>query len=126
MPDKHTQKGAKLKTSPEKLYKAALKVLDERKAEDIFSVDLKGQSALMDYIIIASGSSSRQVTALANYLKKAFMDNGVKPVRIEGLPQGDWALIDAGDVLVHLFRSEVREFYHLDDRFEEKDEPADS
>ena len=119
---KRAKKVVKVKANPEKLYKAALKVLDERKAEDILPVDLQGRSALADYIIIASGSSSRQVAALADYLRKAFIENGVKPVRIEGLPQGDWVLIDAGDVLVHLFRPEVRDFYQLEERFEEPDE----
>lgn len=113
---------AKAKDLSAKLYKAAMAVLDERKAEGIFSVDLKGHSALADYIIIASGTSSRQVSALSNYLRKAFHELGVKPVRIEGLPQGDWVLIDAGDVLVHLFRPEVREYYQLEERWAEKDE----
>lgn len=113
------KKTTKTPNMAEKLHKAAMKVLDEKKAEGIISVDLKGQSALADYIIIASGGSSRQVAALSEYLRKAFSKLGVKGVRTEGLPQGDWVLIDAGDILVHLFRPEVREFYQLEDRFEE-------
>lgn len=122
-----TPKKAKTKTPQDKakakkLCEVALKLLDERKAEDILSVDLEGQSALADYIIIASGGSSRQVAALADYLRRDFLKHGVKPVRIEGLPQADWVLVDAGDVIVHLFRQEVRDYYKLDDRFEQDDE----
>lgn len=115
-------KTAESKALAKKIFDKALKILDERKAEDILSVDLEGQSALADYIIIASGTSSRSVAALADYLRRAFLEAGVKPVRIEGLPQADWVLVDAGDVIVHLFRQEVRDYYKLDDRFEQEDD----
>ena len=99
----------------EQLRAAALKVLDDKKAEDIVSVDLRGRSALADYVIVASGGSARQLGALAEYLREAFFKLGVKKLRIEGLPQGDWVLIDAGDVIVHVFRPEVRRFYQIED-----------
>jgi ribosome-associated protein len=100
---------------PEKLRDAALKVLDERQAKDILTVDLHGKSALADYIIIASGGSSRQLAAIADYLREAFGKLGVKKFHAEGLTQGDWVLIDAGDVLIHLFRPEVRQYYQIED-----------
>lgn len=100
---------------PEQLLQAAMKVLDERKAEDIVSVDARGRSAMADYIIIASGGSARMLGAMAEYLREAFFKLGVRKLRVEGLPQGDWVLIDAGDVLIHLFRPEVRDFYHIED-----------
>lgn len=99
---------------PEKLRDAALKVLDERQGKDILTVDLRGKSALADYIIIASGGSSRQLAAIADYLREAFAKLGSKKFHVEGLPQGDWVLIDAGDVLIHLFRPEVRHYYQIE------------
>lgn len=99
---------------PEKMRDAALKVLDARQAEDIVTVDLRGKSILADFAIIASGRSSRQLAAIADYLGAAFTELGARKIRIEGLPQGDWVLIDAGDVLVHLFRPEVRRYYNIE------------
>lgn len=100
---------------PEILRDAALKVLDERQAENILTVNLQGKSAIADYAIIASGRSGRQLAAIADYLREAFFKAGVKQIRIEGLEQTDWVLVDAGDVLVHLFRPEVREYYQIED-----------
>ena len=105
----------KSKGLPEQLCHAAMNVLDERKAEDIVLVDLRGRSAIADYAIIATGGSARQLGALAEYLREAFFKLGMKKLRVEGLPQGDWVLVDAGDVLIHLFRPEVREYYHIED-----------
>ena len=99
---------------PEKMRDAALKVLDERQGKDILTVDLRGKSALADYIIIASGGSSRQLAAIADYMREAFAKLGSKKFHVEGLPQGDWVLIDAGDVLIHLFRPEVRHYYQIE------------
>ncbi len=99
---------------PEALRDAAIAVLDERKAENISVIDLKGQHPLTDYMIIASGGSARQLNALAKYLSKAFSKLGQSRIRIDGLPQGDWVLVDAGDVLIHLFRPEVRNYYDLE------------
>ena len=119
---KNTKKPAKksAKSTSKKMFEKAIKLLDDKEAEDIVAIDLNGQSALADYIIIASGGSSRQVAALSEYLRKDFKKAGVSKVRIEGLPQGDWVLLDAGDILVHLFRPEVREFYQLEERWEEE------
>lgn len=99
---------------PELIRDAALKVLDERQAEDIITVDLNGKSALADYIIIASGRSARQLTAIADYMREAFAKLGIRKFQVEGVPQGDWVLIDAGDVLIHLFRPEVRTYYQIE------------
>ncbi|HEU0117273.1 MAG TPA: ribosome silencing factor [Alphaproteobacteria bacterium] len=99
---------------PEQLRDAALKVLDERQAEEIFKVDLAGKSSMADYLIIASGRNSRQLSAIAHYLREEFAKLGVHPVRVEGASEGNWVLIDAGDVVVHLFRPEVRSYYNLE------------
>ncbi|NCC03281.1 MAG: ribosome silencing factor [Proteobacteria bacterium] len=111
--------GKKAYELPELLREAALKVLDERKAEDIVCIDLRGRSSLADYAMIASGTSARQLGAIANYLLEAFGKLGVKGVRVEGLPQGDWVLIDAGDILIHMFRPEVRTYYQIEDIWSE-------
>jgi ribosome-associated protein len=87
--------------------------LDADKAEQIVSYDLVGRSSLTDYMIIASGKSARQVTAMAEHLRDKLESAGKNP-HIEGMTSGDWVLVDAGDVIVHLFRPEVREFYQLD------------
>lgn len=89
------------------------KSLDADKAEDIVSYDLVGRSSLTDYMIIASGKSARQVAAMAEHLREKLEAMGKRP-SIEGLPGGDWVLVDTGDVIVHLFRPEVREFYQLE------------
>jgi len=99
---------------PEQLRDAALRVLDERQAEDIFVADVEGRSSVADYIIIASGRASRQITAIAGYLREAFDKLGAKQVRMEGLNEGNWVLVDCGDVIIHLFRPEVRKYYDLD------------
>ena len=99
---------------PEQLRDAALKILDERQAEDIVSVDMEGRSSIADYVIVASGRASRQIGAIAHYLREAFEALGVKPVRTEGVSQGDWVLVDGGDVIVHLFRPEVRTYYNIE------------
>jgi ribosome-associated protein len=99
---------------PEQLRAVALKALDERQAEQVITLDLRGKSALADYLIIGTGRSTRQVAALAEGLREKLQAAGVKQIRIEGLPQADWALVDAGDVIVHLFRAEVRKFYNIE------------
>lgn len=88
--------------------------LEQDKAEDILQIDLSGKSPMADSMIVASGRSHRHVTALADHVSKELKDNGAKRVRVEGLPNADWVLIDAGDVIVHIFRPEVREFYNLE------------
>ena len=99
---------------PEQMRDATLKILNERQAEDIVTIPLAGKSPDADYMIIASGRAGRQVTAIADYLRDAFYKLGVKRVRIEGMGEANWVLIDGGDVIVHLFRPEVRSYYDLD------------
>ena len=91
-----------------------LKSLDDDKAEDIVQVDLRGKSAMGDYMVICSGRSSRQVTAIAEKLADVLkQDYGILS-KVEGKEAGDWVLIDTGDVIVHVFRPEVRDFYQLE------------
>ncbi|GIK48547.1 MAG: ribosome silencing factor [Hyphomonadaceae bacterium] len=88
--------------------------LEDDKAEDIVSIDIRGKSSFADMLIVASGRSARHVGALADHVLRKLKDAGVKDVRVEGLPQADWVLVDAGDVVVHLFRPEVRAFYNIE------------
>lgn len=88
--------------------------LDADKAMDISTIDLNGQSPLADYMIIASGTSSRHVTALAEKLRDRLAMRGVANIRTEGLGQSDWVVVDAGDVIIHIFRPELREFYNIE------------
>jgi ribosome-associated protein len=96
------------------LLQRILASLDDDKAEDVVSIDLKGRSDVADYMVICSGRSSRQVGAIAQKLVDRLKDDLGRKSRIEGKDQGDWVLIDTGDVVVHVFRPEVREFYQLE------------
>ena len=98
----------------QELQRVILAKLDEDKAEDVVAIDLQGQSPLADTIVVASGRSQRHVGALADHLLRALKDAGFGRAQVEGLPQADWVLIDAGDVIVHLFRPEVRAFYQIE------------
>ena len=91
-----------------------LSSLDDSKAEDVVTIDLRGRSPLADYMVIASGGSQRHVSALADHLLYAMKDCNKGQTRVEGLSECDWVLIDLGDVIVHLFRPETREFYNLE------------
>lgn len=88
--------------------------LDEDKAEDLVVIDLQGKSSMADYMVIATGRSDRHVGAIADHLMRRIKEAGMGRCGAEGLPKGDWVLIDAGDIIVHLFRAEVREFYNLE------------
>lgn len=88
--------------------------LDDDKAEDIVSIDLRGKSYIADYMVIATGRSSRQLAAMAQHLDEKLNKLGVRGVAVEGKTQGDWVLLDGGDIVVHLFRPEVRDFYNLE------------
>ena len=88
--------------------------LNDDKAEKTIVINLAGKTALTDYVVIASGTSQRHVGAMADHLRKKIKRNGIKGVSVEGQGQCDWVLIDAGDVIIHLFRPEVREFYNLE------------
>ena len=88
--------------------------LDDDKAENVLTIPLKGKSAMADYMVVACGTSSRQVAAMAEHIEFKLKQNKVDVLGLEGLRQADWVLIDANDVIVHLFRPEVREFYGLE------------
>lgn len=93
---------------------AVLASLDDDKAENVVVINLVGKTALADTMIIASGRSARQVGAMADNVSEKLKSLGFGPVRIEGRGHADWVLIDAGDVIVHLFRPEVRAFYNIE------------
>ncbi|KGM89733.1 iojap-like ribosome-associated protein [Roseovarius mucosus DSM 17069] len=93
---------------------AILTSLDDDKAEDVVQIDLRGKTAMCDYMVICSGRSSRQVSAIAEKLMDRLKQDMGIVARTEGKETGDWVLIDTGDVVVHVFRPEVREFYQLE------------
>jgi ribosome-associated protein len=88
--------------------------LEDMKAEDSLTIDLTGKTSIADVMVVASGRSQRHVTSIADHVVKDLEKAGVPRVRVEGLRQGDWVLIDAGDVIVHVFRPEVRVHYNLE------------
>jgi ribosome-associated protein len=88
--------------------------LDDMKAEDTVSIDLTGKSSIGDFMVVTSGRSQRHVASIADHVIKDLEQSGAARVRVEGMSQGDWVLIDAGDVIVHVFRPEVRAFYNLE------------
>lgn len=98
----------------DELHALIMSQLDDDQAQEIVSIPLEGKSSVADHMVVASGRSSRQVAAMAQKLGEKVKQAGFGPVRIEGLPQADWVLIDCGDVVVHLFRPEVRSFYNLE------------
>jgi ribosome-associated protein len=98
----------------EDLHQLILQSLDDDQAQEVTSIPLAGKSSIGDYMVIASGRSTRHVAAMAEKLAEKIKHETGRPVRIEGLPTADWVLIDAGDVIVHLFRPEVRSFYNLE------------
>ena len=100
--------------SSEELLAAILTSLDDDKAEDIVQNDRRGKSSIGDYMVICSGRSSRQVGAIAEKLMDRLKQAYGRLSRIEGKETGDWVLIDTGDIVVHVFRPEVREFYQLE------------
>jgi ribosome-associated protein len=100
--------------SVEETLRMILARLDDTKAEDIITIDLTGKTPIGDYMVVASGQSTRQVAAMADYIVRDLKDAGCGNARVEGLPQADWVLIDTGDIIVHLFRPEVRAFYAIE------------
>ncbi|MGD9913793.1 MAG: ribosome silencing factor [Rhizobiaceae bacterium] len=101
--------------------KTVLASLEDSKAENIVSIDIQKKSSLGDYMVVASGRSHRHVAAVADHLIKALKDQGFGQARVEGLPTADWVLVDAGDVIVHVFRPEVREFYNIEKMWQAPD-----
>lgn len=99
---------------PTTLHELVMRSLDDDQAQEVVSIPLEGKSSIADYMVIASGRSTRQVASMAQKLAERIKHAGFGHVRIEGLPAADWVLVDAGDVVVHLFRPEVRSFYNLE------------
>jgi ribosome-associated protein len=101
--------------------KIVLESLEDSKAENIVSIDIRGKSSLGDHMVIASGRSNRHVGAVSDHLIKALKEAGLGSARVEGLASSDWVLIDAGDIIVHVFRPEVREFYNIEKMWQTPD-----
>ena len=116
MPDRSTKTATNGRppTAVEQLHKLVLTSLDDDQAVEVVSIPLEGKSNIADHMVIASGRSTRQVASMATKLAERIKQKFGKNVRIEGLPAADWVLIDADDVIVHLFRPEVRSFYNLE------------
>jgi ribosome-associated protein len=113
---KTSTQAAALKAQPDadKTLNMILSRLDDMKAEETVTIDLRGKSAFSDYMIVTTGRANRHVGAIAENVAKGLKETGIKSIHIEGLPNCDWVLIDSGDVIVHVFRPEVREFYNLE------------
>ena len=101
------------------LKKIILNTLDTNKALDIVSIDLANKSSIADYMIIASGTSSRHIQALSEQVLEKFKNNGIQNCKIEGRESNDWKLIDGIDVIVHIFNPEKRKFYELEKMWSE-------
>ena len=98
----------------EKLLSIILRLLEERNAVDIRTINLREKSIIGDFMVLASGQSSRQVITMSNHVMRGLKNYGISGAKPEGAKNGDWILIDAGDIILHLFRPEVREFYNLE------------
>jgi len=105
---------ASFRANPNRLLNVVLDTLDDAKAEAVVCIDIKGKTSIGDQMVVASGRSQRHVGAVADHLIRKLKDEGFGRARVEGLPHCDWVLIDAGDIIVHIFRPEVREFYNLE------------
>ena len=115
-PKKKTQtiEPAAAATAEPQMIDVVLRSLDDAKAEQTVAIDITGKSSLSDHMVVTSGRSNRHVSAVADQVVKALRENGFGKPRVEGLPHADWVLVDGGDVIVHIFRPEVREFYNLE------------
>ncbi|WP_348647250.1 ribosome silencing factor [Aestuariivirga sp. YIM B02566] len=107
-------KSAPKRKTKNPLLTSILSHLEDAKAEDIVTIDLNGKAVIADGMIVASGRSNRHVGAIADQLVEKLKGEGHKDLRVEGLPHADWVLVDAGDIVVHIFRPEVRSFYNLE------------
>ena len=117
LPDSHSgtnAAGGRPVMEVEDLHRLVLKSLDDDQAVEVISIPLAGKSTIADHMVIASGRSTRQVASMATKLAQKIKEEVGRSPRIEGLPAADWVLIDADDVIVHLFRPEVRTFYNLE------------
>lgn len=124
MPSKAPRKG--VAADIDALHSLVLAQLDDDQAIETITIPLAGKSSIADHMVIASGRSTRHVAAMANKLAERIKREGGRNVRIEGLPTADWVLIDADDVIVHLFRPEVRSFYNLERMWQVDDAPQTS
>jgi ribosome-associated protein len=106
--------------SSKQLLKLTIDSLEDDKGIDIIKIDLIGRSSIADYMIVVSGNTVRQVTAMANNLVKKYKEAGIRQPSPEGMSNGDWVLIDAKDILIHIFRPEVRDFYSLEKMWAKK------
>lgn len=131
----HTSTGAALRGKPvaapladdeasAPILTTVLDSLSDAKAEDVVSIDLYGKTSIGDHMVIASGRSQRHVGAIADQVVEKLKSDGLRNLRVEGLPHCDWVLIDSGDVIVHIFRPEVRQFYNLEKMWS-ADRPTD-
>ena len=109
-----TRQNGKLKKSSDALLNCIIKSLSENKAEDITTIDLRGRTSIGDYMVVASGTSSRLVSSISQKLVDTLKIDHARMSKVEGKDAGDWVLIDTGDVIVHVFRPEVREFYQIE------------
>jgi ribosome-associated protein len=107
-------KSAPKRKTKNPLLTSILSHLEDAKAEDIVTIDLNGKAVIADGMIVATGRSNRHVGAIADQLVEKLKGEGHKDLRVEGLPHADWVLVDAGDIVVHIFRPEVRSFYNLE------------
>ena len=110
--------------SSKQLLKLTIDSLEDDKGIDIIKIDLIGRSSIADYMIVVSGNTARQVTSMANNLVKKYKGAGVRPPSPEGMSNGDWVLIDAKDILIHIFRPEVRDFYSLEKMWVKKQDKS--
>jgi len=111
-------------TASKELLAQILTSLEDDKAEDVVTIDLRGRTEMVDYMVIASGRSSRQVVSIAEKLSDRLKQDLGLLTRSEGKDQGDWVLIDCGDVVVHIFRPEVREFYQIEKMWMSQPQPG--
>lgn len=116
--------GTHAEVSSEELLAHILKSLEDSKAEEIVQIDLRGKTAMGDYMVICSGRSSRQVASISEKLADTLKSDLGRLSKMEGKDAGDWVLIDTGDVIVHVFRPEVRDFYQLEKMWLSADEVA--
>tara|TARA_B100001029_G_C14948899_1_gene387600 strand:- start:492 stop:842 length:351 start_codon:yes stop_codon:yes gene_type:complete len=103
------------------ISKKIYKVLSDNKARDIIKINLENKSSIADFMIICSGTSNRHVISLSNYLMEALKKEKLNTLNVEGKRNGDWILVDTGDIIIHLFRNEVREYYRLEKMWAEEE-----
>lgn len=108
----------------DQIKQLVIKALEDLKAQNILVLDVKTATSVTDYMIIASGTSSRQVMAIARNVQETMKEQGIQPLGIEGLDAGEWVLVDLGDILVHVMQQQTREFYELEKLWGEFATPA--